>query len=292
MNNYINCITHASSEGNLLVGENYTALIDCGMTFCAEKTIGKVKEALKGRALDYIFFSHTHYDHIGALPFFRKEWPALQTLTTGIGAEVLLKATPRRVFRELSIRAAETYCLPVDSIYSGSNYSDDVFRGDVIVKDGDSIPLGALTVEVLETPGHTRDCLSFFIPELELLVSNETMGVLLPWGDVFPGFLSSYNETIKSMEKCRNIPHKFLSLPHRGLVSQGEMKSFFDKALAQTSACREFILGLKKKGLDENEMLDSFYKEYSSRKLLEYQPEEAFMLNARAAISCLMREEL
>ena len=285
MNNYINCMAHNSSEGNLLIGETHTALFDCGMAFCAEDTIKNVKTALGGRTLNYIFVTHTHYDHIGALPFIKKEWPALCVVTSEAGASVLLKDTPRRVIRELSAAAAKAHGAELDLFYD-----DDVFHGDIIVKDGDSISLGGLTVDVLETPGHTRDSLSFFIPELKLLIINETPGVLMPDGSMYPCYLTGYADAIGSINKCRKINYKFLSLPHTGLVSNEVANGFFDKALAINTACYDFILGMKEQGLDESGMFDAFYQRYYSDILSSYQPKEAFIANARATISCTLRE--
>jgi len=285
MKRYINCIAHRTSEGNLLIGEDYTALFDCGMAFCTDKTIQNVKNALQGRPLDYLFITHTHYDHIGATPFFRKEWPALRLVTSQTGAQVLLKDTPRRVIRELSIVAAKECNGEFDA-----SYSDDDFHADVIVKEGDSIPLGGLSVQTLETPGHTRDTLSFFIPELEMLIVSETTGVLLPDNTVYPPYLTSFIDTVNSIEKCRKIPFKFLSLPHKGLSKEINANDFFNKTIKACTECRDFILGLNEKKLDQEAMLDMFYKKIGSEALFSYQPKDAFFANARATIACTLRE--
>ena len=284
MEKYINCIVHSSSEGNLLIGENKTVLFDCGMAFCADVTIQNVKNALNGRPLDYIFMTHTHYDHIGALPFFRKEWPLLQTATSETGAAVLLKDTPRRIIRELSAVAAERENVKL------AEYSDDAFHADIIIKDGDIIPLGGFSVQVAETPGHTRDTIAFFIPELELLILNETFGVLLPDGYMYPSYLTSYNDAVTSIKKCRRMPYKYLSLPHRGVAGKEDTKIFFDKAMETANTCRDFILGAAEKNPSEEEMLQLFYQKFYNETLFRFQPKEAFMANARATITCTLRE--
>ena len=284
MHRYVNCITHNSSEGQLVIGNKYTALFDCGMAFCADKTIRRVRNALGVRPLDYIFLTHTHYDHIGAMPFFKKEWPGARIVTSEAGATVLLKDTPRRVIRELSINAA--------NVHGGTKdftYCDDVFKADIIVKDGDTVSLGELTIEIMETPGHTRDSLCFFIPELELLILNETPGVLMPDGSMYPCYLTSYDDTIRSIEKCRNKPYKLLSLPHRGIARQEDADGYFDKSLSANKECNDFIMGMKEKNYNEDEMLDLFYKKYGSETLLTYQPIEAFIANARATITCTLK---
>ena len=283
MEKYINCIVHNSSEGNLLIGETHTALFDCGMAFCADGTIQNVKNALNGRKLDYMFITHTHYDHIGALPFFRKEWPQMRLLTSETGAEVLLKNTPRRVIRELSNVVAGEHKVKIDA------YNDDAFHADITVKDGDLISLGGFSVQVLETPGHTRDSLSYFIPELELLVLNETPGFLLD-GKIYPCYLTGYNDAIKAIEKCRRIPYKFLSLPHRGVATAEDAQGYFDRALEANIACRDFIVNAAAQNPDEDVLLDLYTKRYGSDRLFSYQPREAFIINARATIACTLRE--
>jgi len=291
MERYINCIAHKTSEGNLLIGDEYTALFDCGMAHCADTTIQNINNALKGRhgkpglPLDYLFITHTHYDHIGSLPYLRKEWPSLRLVTSQTGAAVLLKDTPRKVIREFSIIAIKEHNSKVDA-----EYSDDAFHADLVVKDGDTIPLGGVSVKTLETPGHTRDSLSFFIPELELLAVSETSGFMTPDGAVYPTYLTSFNDTVNSIEKCRKIPYKYLSFPHYGIADEKYTDGFFDKALKAVIDCRDFILDMREEKLDNEAMFERYVQKYGSEELYGYQPWTAFAVNARATIACTLRE--
>jgi len=285
MNRFVNCIAHISSDGQLLIGDDHTALFDCGMMFCGDKTIQNVKKTLNGRSLDYLFMSHTHYDHIGALPLFRNEWMDLRTVTCEAGAAVLLKETPRRVIRELSLTAAKTYNTVINA-----QYDDNVFKADIIVEDTEVISLGGLSVKVIYTPGHTRDSLSFFIPELEILIVNETPGILMPDDKVYPLYLTSYNDTINSIHKCCQYHYKYISMPHKGVASAKEADGFFEKALVSNTICRDFILDMKNQNYTEEKMLNSYFIRYASEALLSYQPKDAFYANARATIASTIKE--
>ena len=147
----------------------------------------------------------------------------------------------------------------------------------------------SLTVKVIETPGHTRDSLGFLIPELEMLALNETLGVLMPDESIHPCYLTSFADTISTIKKCSQIPHRHLSLPHQGIISSERADGFFDKALAANTACWDFIINMKQRNFDEEEMLNSFFQKYGSDILFSYQPKEAFMVNSRATISCTLK---
>jgi len=227
---------------------------------------------------------------MGALPFLRNEWPSLRLVTSQTGADVLLKNTPRRVIRELSITAAKECNSKFEAAYNDAAYGDGAFHANVIVKDGDIIQLGGVSVKTLETPGHTRDSLSFFIPELELLIVSETAGFMLPNGNVYPTYLTSFNDTVNSIEKCRKIPYKFLSFPHYGVVGTQYADGFFDKAMKAAVDCRDFIMDMNEKKLDNEAMFEKFVQKYGSEELYAYQPRAAFDINTRATIACTLRE--
>ena len=58
-----------SSISYLIIGDDKTVLLDCGMAYCAKNLINNIKLALPpDRRLNYVLLSHSHYDHIGAVP--------------------------------------------------------------------------------------------------------------------------------------------------------------------------------------------------------------------------------
>jgi hypothetical protein len=67
-----------------------------------------------------------------------------------------------------------------------------------------------------------------------------------------------------------------------------DAKVFFDKAMESNIACRSFILDMAKNH-GEDELLDLYTARYGNDNLFNYQPKEAFTVNARATIACTLR---
>ena len=53
----------------LILGSEKTVLHDVGMACFHRELEENLTRELGGRPLDYIVLSHTHYDHVGALPY-------------------------------------------------------------------------------------------------------------------------------------------------------------------------------------------------------------------------------
>lgn len=75
---------------------------------------------------------------------------------------------------------------------------------DRLLKDGDLIDAGSLTIEVIHTPGHTPGHLSFlFSKPRALFLSDYDLTRFGPWyGDRY----SSIEETIRSVNRLKSIP--------------------------------------------------------------------------------------
>jgi glyoxylase-like metal-dependent hydrolase (beta-lactamase superfamily II) len=104
----------------------------------------------KGARVQYVLETHVHADHLSAAP-----WIKAQT-----GAAVVIGAHVRevqRIFRP---------------VFGADDVSLTGAEFDRLVEDGETLPLGALTIEALHTPGHTPACISWKIGDAEVFVGD------------------------------------------------------------------------------------------------------------------------
>jgi hydroxyacylglutathione hydrolase len=120
-------------------------------------------EAAGGR-LDLILLTHHHQDHIAGADALRAKYGARI-----VGA------------------AADAHRLPTL---------------DQAVQEGDHVPFGENHAQVLETPGHTRGHLAFFLPDDALLFCGDTL-FSLGCGRLLEG---TANEMFASLGKLSHLP--------------------------------------------------------------------------------------
>lgn len=98
----------------------------------------------------YVLETHVHADHLSAAPWIRAQTGAKVVIGTHV-REV------QRIFRP---------------VFGADDLSMSGAEFDILVEDGDRLPLGALTIEALHTPGHTPACISWKIGEADVFVGD------------------------------------------------------------------------------------------------------------------------
>ncbi len=95
----------------------------------------------------WILETHAHADHLSAA-----DWLKRRLTQEGAAPKVAIGAGIVAVQRHFGT----VFALGDDFRHDGSQF-------DRLLRDGERLPLGALEIEVLETPGHTADSLSYRI---------------------------------------------------------------------------------------------------------------------------------
>ncbi len=274
-------------EVALLLGSEKTALFEAGMAYCGAELVENIKKELKGRPLDYVLLSHTHDDHLGGLPFLRKEWPDLVACGAAHGKKTLEKPGALATIRKLGNIAAKQY-LGKDA--PALDYDDALLRIDRVVGDGDEISLGDRHIKVFETKGHTNCSLSYYIEEDSILFASESTGVMPNGEDMVPSILTSYNDAVASIEKCRAIGAAHIFSPHYMQVDDKLVPIYWDMAKEKADELKDFILSLIDQGLPDEEIMQKGKERFWVGENKKQQPEEAFMTNMKAKVNIFRRE--
>ncbi|MEA5004159.1 MAG: MBL fold metallo-hydrolase [Christensenella sp.] len=280
----VNVGAQPGGEAFLLVTPERTALVDAGFAHSAGRMIENIKKALGDRPLDYVLLTHSHYDHASGSIYCKREWRDVQVVGSVHAAAVFQKDSARRLIREMNENAA---------MLAGVAEYEDITDGltvDTVVGEGDVIDLGSLKLRVIETPGHTRCCISFFSEEEKLLIACETLGVPAGDGVVMPCYMTGYQATMDSVMKMAAVKPRAILVPHYGLWQGEKCYEFIGDAIFWNAETMRLMWSEYAAGKTEEELKGLFRERFYTEQMARLQPEKAFLLNADYTIPLLLKE--
>jgi hydroxyacylglutathione hydrolase len=170
-----------------------------------------VMSFLKAQSLELkaIFLTHHHYDHVDKVEDFQNEF------------------------------GCQIYCSEYDS------KRPDISGDTSILSEGSVASVSGLDFLTIETPGHTKSHLSFYLKEQNILFCGDTL-FSLGCGRVLEPYAEAYEDFYASMQKIKNhcneatmiyCAHEYTKanfnfLSSRGLVDE-ELKSSVDQNLRE-----------------------------------------------------------
>lgn len=258
-----------------------SALFDCGMAH--KLPFNEIEQRLNGSPLDFLFLTHSHYDHLGAVPLIRERWPECQVLGSAYAAYVLTRPGALATIREFSIKAAA-----LDDTFI-PDYSDSQMKIDTVLTDGDIVDLGGSQVQAIELIGHTKCSMGYFI-DGTILVASETTGYLNEYGDVIPSFLISGKAALNSIEICRKLNPSVIIPPHGSPILVSDCPDYWDRCRAAILHQNSLVRDYHKAGKTEAEILQLIKALQWNGEIQKAQPEFAYEVNMAAMIRITLAE--
>jgi len=236
----------------------------------------------------YLFLTHVHFDHCGAAAYLKSVFPDMKIAVSPQAAAILSRPNAVKLIGELNQVAAEAMVEwdspPIHPI------EFKTFDIDIEVNDSDRLSLGDdLNVQVLSTPGHTRDFLSYYIPEKKILVSSEAVGCHTGYKDyIVSEFINSYQDYVDSIKRLATLDVEILCQGHHRVFVGDDVRVFFESSIAAVEAFKEQVLAWleEEKGDVDRVVLRVKGFEYDHRPNPK-QPEPAYLLNTRARVQHL-----
>jgi len=220
-----------------------------------------------------------HFDHCGSAGLLKREFPSLQICASGEGAAIIRKPSAIELITKLNDFGQK----------AGTTF--EPFRVDRVIADGEEIRISRdRTVRAYKTPGHTRDMLSYYIPEIRALFPSESAGVPGQGDYIFSEFLIDYDVYLRSLERLSILDVEALILAHGLYYTGDDARRYIPRAIESTVRFRERIETLLGEHGDDFDAVASIIRRDEYDPLDgDKQPERAYMINLAAKIRVIAR---
>jgi glyoxylase-like metal-dependent hydrolase (beta-lactamase superfamily II) len=214
-------------------------IFESGIACAGEVYVEAIREVLGHRQPAFLFISHAHWDHAGSAAYLKQAFPAMRIAASSLAAEVLKRSGAVQVITQLNLDANDL--VKWESGFDRTRLIKQPFQPFAIdweLRDGQVVEVDETTsIQVLATPGHTRDHLSYYLPRQKILVAVESGGYMSSSGKIEAEFVADYDGYITSLGRLAELPAEVLCQGHN-LVFTGrdEIKEFF------TSSMQEAVL--------------------------------------------------
>ena len=279
-------VRHISGDSSFLIDDGKTAILyDTGFAFTGNHVANNIKNILGDRQLDYIFLTHSHYDHALGSVYVKKLYPNAKIVAGEYATKIFLKDSAKQLMRDLDKKFAKT--CGVDE------YEDliDNLVVDIAVTDGDEIKVGDMTFIAVALPGHTKCSIGYYLKSQKLLLGSETLGVYT--GDsVLPSYLVGYQMALDSIEKAKTLDIENILAPHYGILSKEQTKKYLEDCKTNAVETANGIINILKNGGSDQDAIDYFMNKYYRGYAKEIYPINAITLNTTIMVNLLKKEVL
>ncbi|MHB8908741.1 MAG: MBL fold metallo-hydrolase [Syntrophales bacterium] len=226
----------------LLEGESDSLIISGGMSYLAPLVLSQIRDfGIDEGKIAKLLILHSHFDHVGLVPFFRRRHPDLEVYASSRAWEILRMPKGIETINRFSRLVTERMGLT-----GGLDEYDLEWRDDVsgrAVGEGASLDLGGVGVQILETPGHSSCSISAYVPELRALFPSDGGGI--PYGEVIlPSGNSNFTQYQQSLEKLKTLAVDTFCADHYGYVTGREAQTYICRSIDEAAEKRAMIEAL------------------------------------------------
>jgi len=265
-------------------------LFDGGLALLGRVYREAITSVLNGDFPNMVFITHVHFDHCGAVPYLKKAFPGLEAAASQKAKDILKRPNAVNLIRKLSESSEQI--LSEFGEESLCRELFDPFEVDLVLQDGDVVELEeGLNVQVLSTPGHTWDFMSYYVPEKKILVASESAGCALSSGYISSDSLADFGVYLKSLKRLASLDAQILCQGHRYVYLDEDVGAFFKRSLRSALEFKTMVeeYWLKEKGDLRRVVQKIKQTEYDSLPAPK-QPEPAFVINLEARIKSVLKQ--
>lgn len=223
----------------ILKGKDEYALVGGGMVHIVPEMLEQLKTyEIEEEKISRIFILHAHFDHCGVVPFFKKRWPRAKVTASAKAKELLAAPKVIESIETMNQALLEKHGCRKKAETLGLSFSG--IEVEEVVKGGDVLSLGDLTLEVLDVPGHSSCSIAIWVPQEKAMFASDAGGI--PYGDeVFTAANSNFDRYQESLKKMAAYNIEVHLAEHYGARIGEDGRNYLKKSIADAEKTRKIF---------------------------------------------------
>ena len=273
-----------------LVAGRTPILFEAGFSCMGRLYEKDIRNVLGDQNPEFLFLTHVHYDHCGSASYFKKIFPNLKICASQRAHEIIQRENAVRLMSSLS-----QYVIPLiaklpeiqkEELLTGPFQPFDIdtlFNEEQVINIDDEI-----SIRIFTTPGHTRDMLSYYIPERRILIATESAGCLGRDGHIVSEFLVDYDAYVKALKRFSALDVETFCQGHHFVFTDEDVQEFLANSLKAAESFKKRVYELLYlEGGSIDKVVDTIKtEEYDANPGIK-QPERAYLLNLKTQVTHL-----
>lgn len=213
----------------LLEGNKSSVLINAGLSYTLPECLQQLSAwGITQDKIKHIIMLHSHFDHVGLVPYLKRHWPHVSIYASSRAWEVL--ANPRAI--SMINDSMLKVCQRVRGNTNVLSSIDWQWRDDVQgerLRQGSLIDLGGRHIEIHETPGHSSCSITAYVPQLKALFPSDA--VAIPYRDEYViAAGSSFERYQQSLNKLALLDVEMICADHYGYITGNEVRHYIARS--------------------------------------------------------------
>lgn len=225
----------------LLEGKEQSMLISGGMRYILPAVLEQIKAfGLDRERIRKCLILHSHFDHVGIIPYMKRTLRDLEVYGSERGWEILQMPKAVKTINAFGRDVTERMGMQDVCASYDLDWREDV--GGSMLREGEVLDLGDVAVHILETPGHSSCAVTAYIPAMGALFPSDAGGIPHKETIVISGN-SDYTKYQESLERLRNLEVEYYCADHYGYITGKEAQDFILRCIEAARTHRERIEG-------------------------------------------------
>ncbi len=225
----------------LLKGREYM-FIEGGMSYVVPTLLRQLDErGVDQSKITKFLILHSHFDHCGVVPFFKRRLPQIEVLASARTKEVYGKEKAIHFIRERNRAMIEYYGMQREA--AEFNLDFDEIPVDRVIKEGDRVDLGnGLIVEFTEVPGHSSCSIAAYVGKIRALFASDAAGIPNERGIIYPIGNENFIQFQRSLAKLNEYDVESLCAARNGVFMGKDGREFISKTMRAAEQLRQEVI--------------------------------------------------